>query len=484
MVQRASVRWWLLLAAFVFIWPGETANAVTLMVSPAAIENDSDTQIGLTITGVTPGQKIGVERYADLNGNGAIDPGEPIVQAFRLTDGELPSVAGVRNPNVPGDDDATADGTITAHARYPGVDSVDRVAGPYIYRVIDTNNATLAVAPFTISQDTTLPQGVTGTITAADGGAPLAHVFVVLVARHPIGGTVTDASGNYTIYAPPGTYAVVVLASAFVANQPEGSVSISAGNVAVKDLALTSAPLHVSGAVTKGAGGNGVPGMLVLAESHDGLLAGAFSDATGQYAFQVTAGQWQIAPNKESVSATGLVAIGKTSLTINTDVANLDFSLPKSTALIYGHVHNGHGDPVLGVGISADDGAQDQANGLTFSPDAAYALAVIGGNWNVGLNSEDIAPLGYAAQSVNVTLTDGQALQQDFTLQLACVGDCNGDGQVTVDEILTMVNIALGNGDVMGCSAGDANSDGQITVDEILTAVNNALNGCGAMQPG
>jgi hypothetical protein len=60
----------------------------------------------------------------------------------------------------------------------------------------------------------------------------------------------------------------------------------------------------------------------------------------------------------------------------------------------------------------------------------------------------------------------------------SCVGDCNGDGTVTVDEILTMVSIALGNADVSTCSAGDANRDGRITVDEILTAVNNALNGC------
>jgi hypothetical protein len=47
-----------------------------------------------------------------------------------------------------------------------------------------------------------------------------------------------------------------------------------------------------------------------------------------------------------------------------------------------------------------------------------------------------------------------------------------------VDEILTMVNIALGNTPVTMCEAGDANHDDQITVDEILTAVNNALNGC------
>jgi len=59
-----------------------------------------------------------------------------------------------------------------------------------------------------------------------------------------------------------------------------------------------------------------------------------------------------------------------------------------------------------------------------------------------------------------------------------CVGDCGNDGQVTVDEILTMVNIALGNADVSDCDSGDVNNDGQITVDEILTAVNAALSGC------
>jgi hypothetical protein len=62
----------------------------------------------------------------------------------------------------------------------------------------------------------------------------------------------------------------------------------------------------------------------------------------------------------------------------------------------------------------------------------------------------------------------------------ACAGDCNGGGNVSVDEILTMVNIALGNLPVSGCQEGDVNGDGQITVDEILKAVSNALDGCGA----
>lgn len=61
----------------------------------------------------------------------------------------------------------------------------------------------------------------------------------------------------------------------------------------------------------------------------------------------------------------------------------------------------------------------------------------------------------------------------------ACVGNCSAGGEVTVSEILTMVNIALGNAPLLDCEAADANHDGQVTVDEILAAVNNALNGCG-----
>jgi hypothetical protein len=75
-----------------------------------------------------------------------------------------------------------------------------------------------------------------------------------------------------------------------------------------------------------------------------------------------------------------------------------------------------------------------------------------------------------------VVVTDGEVRAAGP----ACVGDCGGDGSVTVDEIITMVNIALGESELVQCPAGDASGDGQITVDEIITAVNNALDGCPA----
>lgn len=58
-----------------------------------------------------------------------------------------------------------------------------------------------------------------------------------------------------------------------------------------------------------------------------------------------------------------------------------------------------------------------------------------------------------------------------------CVGDCNGDLQVTIDELISLVNMAL-EPPVSVCEAGDVNHDGAITVNEIVAAVNNALNGC------
>ena len=59
-----------------------------------------------------------------------------------------------------------------------------------------------------------------------------------------------------------------------------------------------------------------------------------------------------------------------------------------------------------------------------------------------------------------------------------CGGDCDASCAVTVDEILTLVNGALGQVAVDTCGAGDTNIDGQITVDEILAGVSNALVGC------
>jgi hypothetical protein len=51
---------------------------------------------------------------------------------------------------------------------------------------------------------------------------------------------------------------------------------------------------------------------------------------------------------------------------------------------------------------------------------------------------------------------------------------------VYVNDLLTMISIALGNTSIEACMAGDTNHDSKITVDEIVTGVGYAVNGCPA----
>ncbi len=61
---------------------------------------------------------------------------------------------------------------------------------------------------------------------------------------------------------------------------------------------------------------------------------------------------------------------------------------------------------------------------------------------------------------------------------LSCTGDCNADGQVTIDELIRGVNIALGSQELASCPAFDASADNQVSIDELIQAVNSSLAGC------
>jgi hypothetical protein len=60
---------------------------------------------------------------------------------------------------------------------------------------------------------------------------------------------------------------------------------------------------------------------------------------------------------------------------------------------------------------------------------------------------------------------------------IRCIGDCCGNGAVTVDELVTMVNIALGNAPPEFCAHG-VQSGADVTIAVVIQAVNNALGEC------
>jgi subtilase family serine protease len=136
------------------------------------------------------------------------------------------------------------------------------------------------------------------------------------------------------------------------------------------------------------------------------------------------------------------------------------------------------GDLPVFYDITSGDNGFDRVRG--FSAGTGFDLATGWGTPNVALLVQAVAPVAptptFTPTLVALTPTP-TATPTTLALQI-CPGDCNGDGMVTVDELLTAVNIGLGSTHLSQCAAVDANGDGDVTVDEIIQAANRALNGC------
>lgn len=61
---------------------------------------------------------------------------------------------------------------------------------------------------------------------------------------------------------------------------------------------------------------------------------------------------------------------------------------------------------------------------------------------------------------------------------LPCLGDCNRNAEVTIDEIIAGVSAALELAPVSTCAAMDRDENGTVTVEELVAAVRSALEGC------
>jgi alanyl-tRNA synthetase len=62
--------------------------------------------------------------------------------------------------------------------------------------------------------------------------------------------------------------------------------------------------------------------------------------------------------------------------------------------------------------------------------------------------------------------------------RLACPIDCNLDRTVTVAELITAVNRALGHSAEGACEAADGNGDGAVSIDELVEGVQSSIGEC------
>jgi cysteine-rich repeat protein len=73
----------------------------------------------------------------------------------------------------------------------------------------------------------------------------------------------------------------------------------------------------------------------------------------------------------------------------------------------------------------------------------------------------------------------GSWLATDTTAAAQCVGDCDGDGTVAINELILGVSIALGTQPGSACAAFQ-NDSGMVDISQLVKGVNNALGSCPA----
>jgi len=444
------------------------ADAATFTINPSSISNTYSGSITLQITGLTNGETVLVERFLDLNNNGVVDVADLLVQSFKDTEGQVTSFDGIRDVNVPGDDDGATNASIQTSLSFNSGPEFSRSDGQHLFRVSSpTGRFTPLVRPLTVTQ-AAFAQRVTGNVTS--GGSPVTNASVALLIPvgndiQFIGGTVADAAGNYSLAAAPGDYVVLAAKPGYVSDlNAAPMITLTAGQVVTTNLTLT-APTHtISGKVSDAASSNGIPGLQLFVESANNTLTFAFSDASGNFTASVLPDQWKFSLSDFGLSQAGyLRPQNKPKVTVSTsDVTGVNIPLAKESALIYGNVKNDTNAPLPGISMFANDGSnQYQASAIT-DANGNYTLGVSGTTWFIGPDNSNPGLAGYVLQGTNVTLTNGQAVLVNFVAQRSTahlLGHVTDTGALPVSGLTLLAFPQGGGSSASATTAGDGSFD-------------------------
>ena len=437
------------------------ARAVALTVTPPTVTAEYPGTIALDITGLTSGQTVLVETFLDVDGNGAIGTDDMLVQSFTVTDGQALVIAGVRNTNVPGDEDGQSNQQIHTVLNFQALAEAAKTVANYVVRVSPASGTSFipATKVFTVTQPV-YDQKVVGQVTSGGLPVPFAVALLIKARGGPTIIALADASGNFTLNSAPGSYAVGALKAGFVSDFTAApQVTIDAGATVTQNLSLMPADRTISGRLSD-PGGAGLPGVQVTAQTGDpGMLALVFTDADGNFSIPVSAAAttWGVDPSWKSAALLGYLApADRYPVDVSGgDVFGVSIQRSRSTALIYGALRDDQSLAVAGIGFEAYNNQYDVFGGPSDSG-GNYVVGVAGGNWWVGPTSDDLADRGYVGQGANVSVSAGQALLRDFMVQRA---GAHLSGRVTDDSGLPVSNICINAYPDQGGNGVDAQTD-------------------------
>jgi hypothetical protein len=364
-----------------------SANAspppVTLTITPSVISNTYSGVITLNITGLTNTETVTIRRWLDLNGNGTNDAGEPLIDAFNITDNNLTNalIGGITNLNVPFDTNPTS-GAITTALNCPW--ALDDLVGHYVFQVVSPGGRFSPVPATFAVTNAALGESVSGIIYSNGVPCPNATVWAQDQQLNDLAGAaVADGSGHYFLTLAPGSYSLIAgMPNAYDNVSAAPSVILTNGMAATNSLFLTNGTVMISGSVYDAGNSNGIGGLMLILQS-GGLMALAFTDTNGNYSAAVTPAFWTIQPVEPRLTRRAYMfpeAVFQVDTT-GGNATNANLALPKGNALFYGRITDNSGAPFANVKFVAYTGNNYKANGFS-DQNGYYAVAILGDRTN------------------------------------------------------------------------------------------------------
>jgi len=351
------------LIASILLAASAVVAAPTVLVTPSSLTTLTQTDVVLSLNGITSAGDLTIEQILDVDRDGVVDAGEPVIRSYSLTDGVSSS-----NLNIQGDEDGSGDGSVTTTLNYHSLDvGLYRAIGSHIFRVTDLTAGTSEVATMTITQTPT-SQSISGTIVDGVGTAvPGAVVIIWEPAKdRDFAEVVADENGNFSVYLEnPGEYGVAPLnlPPYYLSEDGMELVSIAAGqNVSGVVATIGEGGYTVSGRVVIEGTSAGVPGISIDIEGVDTpwVYATTFTDADGYFAVQVPAGNYEawLGVNDSTFNPGNQGLIGDDdfyAFVVSGDMTIPDAQLRFGTDLITGQVVDvDSGLPVAGIEVEAN----------------------------------------------------------------------------------------------------------------------------------
>lgn len=412
----------------VFIWAalgasllaGASAGAVTFSVSPSATSNTYVGYFTMQVGGLTNGEPVILEHYADVNTNGVLDGPDMLLERFQITDGQRALIGGATNINIPADWTGT-DGAITTYL--PQITARPQApSGPQLLRLVSPGGRFSPLTNIVTITNWPYPQRISGTVSS--GGSKLGYVGVVVLTASPDGKgnfvaeVIADSTGQYSVPLPVGDYQILAFRPGYVFSAATGPmVSLTAGANLTADLSLTPATQVISGRAVDSVNTNQpLCGLFMVFQSASGLLTVSTTDTNGWFTAPTRPDGWKVSADDTGLAPLGYVKMsgGFRISTTGGSVSNALLTFVKGTAMFYGTIRNATNGPMPGVSFYANDNSNTYQSSGWSDLFGNYSVVTTPGLWWLGADGGLLPTNSIVGGSEQVAISAGQAVRADM----------------------------------------------------------------------